>query len=98
MAVDTHIFFRMGNRTGLAPGKTPLAVELKKCSNASRPSTCGRAPHILHARSPARTALLNVPRVPDYRPKTQLSKSIATQTIRNWADSAIQVDFSNLVH
>ena len=32
MAVDTHIF-RMGNRTGLAPGKTPLEVELKllKC-------------------------------------------------------------------
>ena len=28
MAVDTHIF-RMGNRTGQAPGKTPLAVELK---------------------------------------------------------------------
>ncbi len=28
MAVDTHIF-RMGNRTGLAPGKTPLDVELK---------------------------------------------------------------------
>ncbi|MEJ7935163.1 endonuclease III [Sphingobium sp. AN558] len=27
-AVDTHIF-RVGNRTGLAPGKTPLAVELK---------------------------------------------------------------------
>ena len=27
MAVDTHIF-RMGNRTGLAPGKTPLDVEL----------------------------------------------------------------------
>jgi len=27
MAVDTHIF-RVGNRTGLAPGKTPLAVEL----------------------------------------------------------------------
>lgn len=26
MAVDTHIF-RVGNRTGLAPGKTPLAVE-----------------------------------------------------------------------
>ncbi len=32
MAVDTHIF-RIGNRTGLAPGKTPLEVELKllKC-------------------------------------------------------------------
>jgi len=28
MAVDTHIF-RMGNRTGLAPGRTPLEVELK---------------------------------------------------------------------
>ena len=26
IAVDTHIF-RLGNRTGLAPGKTPLAVE-----------------------------------------------------------------------
>ena len=26
MAVDTHIF-RVGNRTGLAPGKTPLEVE-----------------------------------------------------------------------
>lgn len=28
MAVDTHLF-RLGNRTGLALGKTPLAVELK---------------------------------------------------------------------
>jgi endonuclease-3 len=28
IAVDTHIF-RIGNRTGLAPGKTPLEVELK---------------------------------------------------------------------
>jgi endonuclease-3 len=28
MAVDTHIF-RVGNRTGLAPGKTPLEVEMK---------------------------------------------------------------------
>ena len=28
MAVDTHLF-RLGNRTGLAPGKTPYAVELK---------------------------------------------------------------------
>ncbi len=28
MAVDTHIF-RLGNRTGLAPGKTPLEVEKK---------------------------------------------------------------------
>ena len=28
IAVDTHIF-RVANRTGLAPGKTPLDVELK---------------------------------------------------------------------
>jgi endonuclease-3 len=28
IAVDTHIF-RVSNRTGLAPGRTPLAVELK---------------------------------------------------------------------
>ena len=27
MAVDTHVF-RVGNRTGLAPGNTPLDVEL----------------------------------------------------------------------
>jgi endonuclease-3 len=27
MAVDTHVF-RVGNRTGMAPGKTPLEVEL----------------------------------------------------------------------
>jgi endonuclease-3 len=28
IAVDTHIF-RVGNRTGLAPGKTPLEVEMR---------------------------------------------------------------------
>jgi endonuclease-3 len=28
MAVDTHVF-RVGNRTGLAPGRTPLEVELE---------------------------------------------------------------------
>ena len=28
IAVDTHVF-RVGNRTGLAPGKTPLDVEMK---------------------------------------------------------------------
>ena len=27
IAVDTHLF-RVANRTGMAPGKTPLAVEL----------------------------------------------------------------------
>jgi endonuclease-3 len=43
IAVDTHIF-RVANRTGLAPGKTPLAVErelLKACprSSGNRPIT-----------------------------------------------------------
>lgn len=50
MAVDTHIF-RLGNRTGLAPGKTPREVEdglVKRC-----PSDMLRDAHhwlILHGR------------------------------------------------
>ena len=36
MAVDTHIF-RVSNRTGLAPGKTPLAVELKLLKRIPQP-------------------------------------------------------------
>jgi endonuclease-3 len=36
MAVDTHIF-RLGNRTGLAPGKTPLEVELKLLKRIPQP-------------------------------------------------------------
>ena len=36
MAVDTHIF-RVSNRTGLAPGKTPLAVELKLLKRIPEP-------------------------------------------------------------
>lgn len=34
IAVDTHIF-RVSNRTGLAPGKTPLAVEKKLLKNVA---------------------------------------------------------------
>jgi endonuclease-3 len=50
MAVDTHIF-RLGNRTGLAPGKTPREVEdglVRKCP----PSMLRDAHHwlILHGR------------------------------------------------
>jgi len=41
MAVATHIF-RMGNRTGLAPGKTPLAVEQKLLKRIP-------APYLQHA-------------------------------------------------
>ncbi|MDO9003815.1 MAG: endonuclease III [Aquabacterium sp.] len=50
LAVDTHIF-RIGNRTGLAPGKTPLAVELKLLKRVP-PAYLQHAHHwlILHGR------------------------------------------------
>ena len=50
IAVDTHIF-RIGNRTGLAPGKTPLAVE-KKLEKKTPPHYKLHAHHwlILHGR------------------------------------------------
>jgi endonuclease-3 len=49
-AVDTHIF-RVGNRTGLAKGKTPLAVELQLEKKVPQPFRVG-AHHwlILHGR------------------------------------------------
>ena len=50
MAVDTHIF-RVANRTGLAPGKTPLAVEKALLKRTPR-EFLGHAHHwlILHGR------------------------------------------------
>ena len=50
MAVDTHIF-RVANRTGLAPGKTPLAVE-KALLKRTPPEYLRHAHHwlILHGR------------------------------------------------
>lgn len=50
IAVDTHIF-RVSNRTGLAPGKTPLAVE-KKLEKKVPPEYRQHAHHwlILHGR------------------------------------------------
>ncbi len=50
IAVDTHIY-RVGNRTGLAPGKTPLAVE-KKLEKATPDRFKLHAHHwlILHGR------------------------------------------------
>ncbi|MDR0578145.1 MAG: endonuclease III [Candidatus Accumulibacter sp.] len=50
IAVDTHIF-RVANRTGLAPGKTPLAVELALLKAV--PATYRKNAHhwlILHGR------------------------------------------------
>jgi len=50
MAVDTHIF-RVANRTGLAPGKNPLQVELKLLERVP-PAYMNDAHHwlILHGR------------------------------------------------
>ncbi|RZI96209.1 MAG: endonuclease III, partial [Rubrivivax sp.] len=50
MAVDTHIF-RVGNRTGLAPGKTPYDVEMKLIERVPKAYTVD-AHHwlILHGR------------------------------------------------
>ena len=50
IAVDTHLF-RLGNRTGMAPGKTPLEVELK--FEKATPDAYRRHAHhwlILHGR------------------------------------------------
>ncbi|MDB5884461.1 MAG: nth [Polaromonas sp.] len=75
MAVDTHIF-RVGNRTGLAPGKNPLEVELKLLKRIP-PAYLVDAHHwlILHGRYVciARKPLCwqcGVAAYCDYRPKT----------------------------
>ena len=76
MAVDTHIF-RLGNRTGLAPGKTPLHVE--KQLELRVPASYRVDSHhwlILHgryiclARKP-KCHLCAVARYCDFEPKTQ---------------------------
>ncbi|MFK8082421.1 MAG: endonuclease III [Granulosicoccus sp.] len=77
MAVDTHIY-RVSNRTGLAPGKTVLAVE--KALLRFVPADYLLDAHhwlILHGRY---TCLARTPRCPDcvirdlcdYRPKTEM--------------------------
>ena len=82
-AVDTHIF-RVGNRTGLAPGKTVLAVEKALDKVTPQPFRTG-AHHwlILHgryvckARTPEcwRCVVVDLCR---YRPKTLAPKKSAT--------------------
>ena len=64
MAVDTHIF-RVANRTGLAPGKDPLAVERKLLRNVP-PEFLQHAHHwlILHGRY---TCLARKPKCADCR-------------------------------
>jgi endonuclease III len=79
-AVDTHIF-RVGNRTGLAPGKTVLAVEKALDKNTPQPFRVG-AHHwlILHGRyiCKARTPECRRCQVADlcrFKPKTAAPKS-----------------------
>ena len=74
-AVDTHIF-RVGNRTGLAPGKTPIDVELKL--DRLTPQPFRRDAHhwlILHGRYTCKARLPLCYKCPvidlcRYRPKT----------------------------
>ena len=77
MAVDTHIF-RVSNRTGLAPGKNPLQIELKLMKRIP-PEYLVDAHHwmILHGRyvCTARKPLCwqcGVAQWCDYKPKTKL--------------------------
>jgi endonuclease-3 len=81
-AVDTHIF-RVGNRTGLAKGKTPLAVEKQLDKHTPAPFRLG-AHHwlILHGRyvCKARTPECWRCIVADlcaFRPKTELPAKLA---------------------
>jgi len=84
IAVDTHIF-RVGNRTGLAPGKTPLAVE--QGLEAVTPKQYKLGAHhwlILHGRHVCKA---RKPECPDcvvadlcrYRAKTPPAEMIATR-------------------
>ena len=81
-AVDTHIF-RVGNRTGLAPGKTPLDVELKL--DRITPQPFRRDAHhwlILHGRYICKARLPLCWKCPvidlcRYRPKTPPPKGSA---------------------
>ncbi|HUE79076.1 MAG TPA: endonuclease III [Sphingomicrobium sp.] len=81
-AVDTHIF-RVGNRTGLAPGETPLEVELKL--DRVTPQPFRRDAHhwlILHGRYTCKARLPLCWKCPvvdlcRYKPKTPAPKGSA---------------------
>ena len=82
IAVDTHIF-RVSNRTGLAKGKTPLAVELKLEKVTPKPFVT-HAHHglILHGRYICKARTPECWRCPvvdlcTYKPKTPAPKSSA---------------------
>ena len=86
-AVDTHIF-RVGNRTGLAPGKTPLEVELKL--DKVTPQPFRRDAHhwlILHGRYICKARKPECWRCPvidlcRYKPKTPSPKGLAPPPLK----------------
>lgn len=80
-AVDTHIF-RVGNRTGLAAGKTPLAVEKKLEKQVPQPFRL-HAHHwlILHGRYICKARTPECWRCPvidlcTYKPKTPVPRAV----------------------
>ena len=85
-AVDTHIF-RVGNRTGLAPGKSPLEVELRL--EKVTPQPFRRDAHhwlILHGRYTCKARLPLCWKCPvidlcRYKPKTPPPKGSAPPTL-----------------
>jgi endonuclease-3 len=86
IAVDTHVF-RVGNRTGLAPGKTPLEVELKL--ERRTPEPFRRHAHhwlILHGRYTCKARRPECWRCPvvdlcRFTPKTPAPKGSAPDTL-----------------
>ena len=87
-AVDTHIF-RVGNRTGLAPGKTVLAVEKALDKHTPQPFRVG-AHHwlILHGRYVCKARTPECWRCPvadlcRFKPKTPVPKSSKTSQPRS---------------
>ena len=84
-AVDTHIF-RVGNRTGLAKGKTPLAVEKQLDKHTPAPFRIG-AHHwlILHGRYTCKARTPECWRCPvvdlcAFRKKTEIPAKLAAKT------------------
>src|SRR5499427_7135696 len=96
IAVDTHIF-RVANRTGLAPGKTPLEVE--KALEAVTPAQYKRYAHhwlILHGRYVCKARKPNCPVcvVADlcrYGAKTGLTELIAARAASGEPEALVDV-------
>ena len=92
IAVDTHVF-RVSNRTGLAPGKTPLEVELKLEKITPDPFRL-HAHHwlILHGRYICKARKPECWRCPvvdlcRYRPKTPAPKGLAPNPLEPSAEA-----------